>query len=193
MKSIVVFCASSPGVDPVYRESAYGVGKFLAEKNIEIIFGGSHLGLMGALANGGLENGGTVRGVLPRFMQSREIAHSNLTELIMVDSMHERKLKMHELSDGIIALPGGFGTLEELTEMLTWAQLGLHFKPIGILNTAGYYDHFLKFINAMTEQGLLKQAYADFVLVSDTIEGLLQKMSEYEPDRTASPISKIHS
>lgn len=193
MKSIVVFCASSPGVDPVYRESAYGVGKFLAEKNVEIIFGGSHLGLMGALANGGLENGGIVRGVLPRFMQSREIAHSHLTELIMVDSMHERKLRMHELSDGIIALPGGFGTLEELTEMLTWAQLGLHFKPIGILNTAGYYDHFLKFINVMTEQGLLKKAYADFVLVSDTIEGLFQKMLEYKPDRTASPISKIHS
>lgn len=193
MKSVVVFCASSPGINPVYREAAYGVGKFLAKKNIEIIFGGSHLGLMGALANGGLENGGIVRGVLPRFMQHREIAHANLTELIMVESMHERKLKMHELSDGIIALPGGFGTLEELTEMLTWAQLGLHFKPIGILNTAGYYDHFLKFINAMTEQGLLKQAYADFVLVSDSIEGLFQKMVEYQPDRSASPISKIHS
>ncbi len=193
MKSIVVFCASSPGVNPVYQESAYGVGKFLAGKNIEIIFGGSHLGLMGALANGGLENGGIVRGVLPRFMQSREIAHSNLTELRMVESMHERKLLMHELSEGIIALPGGFGTLEELMEMLTWAQLGLHFKPIGILNTAGYYDHFLRFINSMTQQGLLKQAYADFILVSDTIEGLFKKMQRYQPDRTASPISKIHS
>lgn len=193
MKSIVVFCASSLGLDPIFSKKAYGVGKFMAERNIEIIFGGSHLGLMGALANGSLENGGKVCGVLPRFMQSREIAHPNLTELILVDSMHERKLKMHELSDGIIALPGGFGTLEELTEMLTWAQLGLHFKPIGILNTANYYGHFIQFIDSMKGQGLLKKEYAELVLVADTIEELFEKMVAYEPDRSASPISKAHT
>lgn len=193
MKSIVVFCASSPGINPVFRDEAYGVGKFLAEKHVEVIFGGSHLGLMGAVANGSLDRGGIVRGVLPRFMECREIAHSGLTELIRVDSMHERKLKMHDLSDGIIALPGGFGTLEELTEMLTWAQLGLHYKPIGILNTAGYYDHFLAFIASMTAQGLLKQEYADFVLVDDSVQGLYEKMLAYRPDTSAGPLKKAHT
>ena len=153
MKSLAIFCASSRGNSEVYYESAKNVGAFLAKKKIRVVFGGSKLGLMGAVADGALENGGEVMGVLPNFMRKKEIEHSHLTELILVESMHERKLKMHELSDGVIALPGGFGTFEELFEMLTWAQLGLHTKPIGILNVQGYYDKLLEMFDHMTEAG----------------------------------------
>ncbi len=182
MNRVSVFCASSVGNNPIYQEMAYNVGAFLANKKVGVVFGGSHLGLMGAVAQGALDNGGEVIGVLPNFMSSREIAHTGLTTLFMVDSMHERKLKMYELSDGIIALPGGFGTFEELFEMLTWAQLGLHQEPIGILNTNGYYDHLLAMIATMKGEGLLKESNADMVLHAKKIEDLFKHMQAYVPD-----------
>lgn len=156
---MVVFCGSSAGTDPVFEEQAYRLGKTLAQRNIGLVYGGAKVGLMGAVANGSLENGGHVTGVLPRFLGSKEIAHENLTELELVDTMHQRKTRMNELADGVIALPGGFGTLEEFFEMLTWAQLGLHGKPIGILNVNGFYDDLLTFIQTMTDKGFLRETH----------------------------------
>src|SRR4030095_3484794 len=139
MKRITVFCGSSLGNGTNFRTQATLLGQVLAKRNIELVYGGANVGLMGAVADGVLSEGGKVIGVLPNFLKSKEIAHEQLTELILVDSMHERKTKMNELCDGVIALPGGFGTLEEFFEMLTWAQLGLHKKPIAILNIDGFY------------------------------------------------------
>src|SRR5690606_15661454 len=138
MNNIVVFCGSSIGTDRVYEEQAFLLGKTLAEASLGLVYGGAKVGLMGAVADGALGHGGKVVGVLPRFLQTREIAHDGLTELFIVETMHERKTKMNELCDGIIALPGGFGTMEEFFEMLTWGQLGLHQKPVGLLNTDGF-------------------------------------------------------
>ncbi|CAM3431102.1 TIGR00730 family Rossman fold protein [Flavobacterium chungbukense] len=179
MKRITVFCASSFGTEKVYEEQAILVGKTLAEQNIELVYGGANVGLMGAFADGALNAGGKVIGVLPNFLRSKEIAHQGLTELILVESMHERKTKMNDLCDGVIALPGGFGTLEELFEMLTWAQLGLHKKPIAILNINGFYDSLITLLETMTEKGLLKEVNQKMLLVSDTIDDLLEQMKNY--------------
>lgn len=181
MKSIVVFCGSSYGYDESYADTAYQVGVVLAEKNIELIYGGSKLGLMGAVAEGALQNGGTVVGVIPNFLQTKEIAHESLSELVLVDTMHERKLRMHERSEGIIALPGGWGTMEELFEMMTWAQLGLHEKPIGILNINGFYEPFLVFLNNMVREGFLKEEFMKMIIVSEDIFELLGNMWDYRP------------
>jgi len=180
MKSITVFCGSSSGTDAVFEEQAYLLGKTLAGKNIGLVYGGADVGLMGAVANGALENGGEVTGVLPNFLRSKEIAHRGLTELILVETMHERKTKMNDLCDGVIALPGGFGTMEEFFEMLTWGQLGLHKKPIAILNVAGFYNPLLEMMQTMVNKGLLKEANHEMVLVSDTIDDLLDKMHDYK-------------
>ena len=151
----------------------------MAEQDITLVYGGADLGLMGAVANGALDANGKVIGVLPDFLQTREIAHQNLTELIIVNSMHERKMKMNELSDGIIALPGGFGTLEELFEILTWVQLGLQNKPIGILNMDGYYDSLMNFIDTMITSGFLRAIDKELLIVRDKIEDLLAAMQNY--------------
>jgi len=179
MKRITVFCASSYGTEKIYEEQAVALGKTLAEQNIELVYGGVNVGLMGAVADGALNAGGKVIGVLPNFLRSKEIAHLGLTELILVESMHERKTKMNDLCDGVIALPGGFGTLEELFEMLTWAQLGLHKKPIAILNVNGYYDSLIELLQTMTEKGLLKEVNQKMLLVSDSIDDLLDQMRNY--------------
>lgn len=179
MKRITVFCASSFGTEKIYEEQAIALGKTLAEQNIELVYGGANVGLMGAVADGALHAGGKVIGVLPNFLRSKEIAHLGLTELILVESMHERKTKMNDLCDGVIALPGGFGTLEELFEMLTWAQLGLHKKPIAILNVNGFYDSLIALLQTMTEKGLLKEVNREMLLVSDNIDDLLDKMKNY--------------
>lgn len=179
MKSIVVFCGSSEGYNEVYREAGYELGVTLAERNIRIIYGGAKVGIMGAVAEGALQHKGEVTGVIPYFLRTKEVAHEGLTEMIMVETMHERKMKMHELSDGIIALPGGWGTMEELFEMLTWAQLGLHPKPIGILNINGFYEPLLAQINLMSEEGFLKDVYKDMILVSTDITDLLEQMDNY--------------
>lgn len=179
MKRITVFCASSFGTEKIYEEQASALGKTLAEQNIELVYGGANVGLMGAVADGALNAGGKVIGVLPNFLRSKEIAHLGLTELILVESMHERKTKMNDLCDGVIALPGGFGTLEELFEMLTWAQLGLHKKPIAILNVNGFYDSLIALLQTMTEKGLLKEVNQKMLLVSNTIDDLLYQMKNY--------------
>lgn len=180
MNNITVFCGSSAGNEAQYKEQAYQLGKSLAEHNIGLVYGGAGIGLMGAVANGTLEQGGTVIGVLPYFLQNKEIAHAGLTELILVDTMHERKQKMNELSDGVIALPGGYGTLEELFEMLTWAQLSLHEKPIGILNIDGFYDELIAMIDKMVQKGFLKQEYKEMIIVSADIEQLIEQMQNYQ-------------
>lgn len=179
MKSVTIFCGSSSGTDPIYKSYAALLGKTLANRGIQIIYGGAKVGLMGAIADGALGEGGKVIGVLPGFLKTKEIAHEGLTELIMVESMHERKMKMHELSDGIMALPGGFGTLEELFEMLTWGQLGLHRKPIGLLNINGFYDNLNMLLETMVDQGFLREINFKMLLMSHDIDELLIQMSNY--------------
>ncbi|MEM1339190.1 MAG: TIGR00730 family Rossman fold protein [Bacteroidota bacterium] len=181
MKSIVVFCGSSEGKDPKIIADAAQLGYTLAEQNIKLIYGGASVGVMGHMANACLDGGGQVIGVIPDFLMRREIYHTRLTELIITRTMHERKLKMYELSDGVIMLPGGFGTLEEFFEMITWGQLGLHKKPIGILNTNGFYDELLAMLRKMITLEFLKQENYEMIQVDSQIEGLLQKMNDYTP------------
>ncbi|MEN2413541.1 LOG family protein [Flavobacterium mesophilum] len=190
MKNITVFCGSSFGTDEIFREQAELLGKTLSKQNIGLVYGGANVGLMGAVADGALSENGTVIGVLPNFLRSKEIAHLGLTELIVVESMHERKTKMNDLCDGVIALPGGFGTLEELFEMLTWSQLGLHKKPIAILNVNGFYDSLIQLTETMVEKGLLKNANQKMLLVSDNIDDLLEKMKNYMPPTVGKWIDK---
>ena len=190
MKRVTVFCGSSSGSDKIFEEQAYLLGKTLAENKIDLVYGGAKVGLMGAVANGVLQNGGKVIGVLPNFLSVKEIAHEELTELILVETMHERKTKMNELSDGVIALPGGFGTLEELFEMVTWAQLGLHKKPVAILNTNGFYNSLIEMIQKMVVEGFLKQINQQMLLTSDNISGVLEKMKNYQAPVVAKWITK---
>ncbi|MGO1585482.1 MAG: TIGR00730 family Rossman fold protein, partial [Mesonia sp.] len=171
--------------DEYIYNQAYEMGRALGNKNIDVVFGGSKLGLMGQVANGALDNDGLVYGVIPEFLKTKEIVHRDLTELITTQDMHERKLKMHEMSDGFIMLPGGFGTLEEFFEIVTWGQLGLHKKPIGILNTEGYYNDLLMMFNNMVTKGLLKKENLDLIVVSDAVEVLLDKMEKYESTHEA--------
>lgn len=190
MKSITVFCGSSFGTEEIYKEQAVLLGQTLAKQNIKLIYGGANVGLMGAVADGVLNAGGEAIGVLPDFLRSKEIAHLGLTELILVESMHERKTKMNDLCEGVIALPGGFGTLEELFEMLTWAQLGLHKKPIAILNINGFYDSLIELTETMVEKGLLKDVNQKMLLVSDNIDDLLDQMKNYVPPTVGKWIEK---
>lgn len=193
MKSIAVFCASSEGNDIQIVDMAYELGKTLAKQDRTLVYGGSKLGLMGKVANGALDNNGKVIGVLPNFLKSKEIVHDRVPEMIIVDSMHERKMKMYELSDGIIALPGGFGTLEELFEIITWGQLGLHQKPMGILNVNGFYDELLAFLDTMVVRELLKIENRNMLLVDDSCRGLLEQMESYRPVTTPKWIKKEHT
>jgi len=190
MKRITVFCGSSSGTDTIYEQQAILLGKTLAAQNIDLVYGGAKVGLMGAVADGVLSGGGKVFGVLPNFLQQKEIAHTQLTELILVETMHERKTKMDELSDGVIALPGGFGTLEELFEMLTWAQLGLHKKPIAILNVNGFYDELISLLQTMVSKGFLKEVNQKMLLISDDITDLLEQMKNYKAPAVAKWINK---
>ncbi len=181
MKSIVVFCGSSEGTNHEYVQQGYDLGKTMAEQHITLVYGGAKIGVMGALAQGALEADGKVIGVIPDFLKIREVLHTQLTELIVTQDMHERKLKMHELSEGIIMLAGGFGTLEEFFEMLTWAQLGLHQYPIGILNTNGFYTELMSMLAKMVDQGFVKKENYEMILVDETIDGLLAQMQSYRP------------
>lgn len=179
MKRITVFCGSSSGTNEAFEKSAYALGELLATNGIGLVYGGAKVGLMGAVANGALSRGGEVIGVLPKFLKTVELQHNGLTELIPVARMHERKLKMEELCDGVIALPGGYGTLEEFFEMLTWAQLGLHSKPVALLNVNGFYDNLLVLIREMVDQGFLKEANKEMLLVHDDAAQLLAHMKNY--------------
>ncbi|TDS14658.1 LOG family protein [Sphingobacterium paludis] len=190
LNSIVIFCASSFGNTSVYKEQAAYVGKLLAERGIQLVYGGGRVGLMGTVANAALDAGGQVVGVIPHFLNSKEREHTGITKLITVETMHDRKRIMNEHADGVIALPGGFGTLEELFEMITWAQLGLHKKPVGLLNINGFYTHLIKFIDHMVDEGLLKSENRAMLLVGETIEDLLEKMANYDPPAVTKWIEK---
>lgn len=179
MEKVAVFCGSSAGKSNFIKQQATLLGKTLAKNNITLVYGGAAIGLMGAVADGVLSEGGKAIGVLPAFLKSKEIAHNRLTDLIFVDDMHKRKAKMNELSEGVIALPGGFGTMEELFEMLTWAQLGLHKKPVAILNLEGFYDSLIALTREMEEKGFLKKSNREMLLVSENIEDLISQMEEY--------------
>jgi len=181
MKKISVFCGSSSGTDAIFAEQAYLLGKALAQRNIGLVYGGSNIGLMCVLANAVLEYHGEVIGVMPHFMREKELVHKQLTRIEIVDTMQERKAKMHELSDGAIALPGGFGTLDELFELLTWGQLGLHQKPVALLNTGGYYNYLLSFIQTIVDKGFASEISKKMLLVHDNIDDLLHLMSNYKP------------
>ena len=181
MKSICVFCGSSAGSTPEFIVAGRSLGEVLAEKQITVIYGGAAVGIMGSVANGALEAGGQVIGVIPGFLSQKEIRHEGLTELITVDSMHQRKQKMAELSDGFIALTGGFRTLEEFCEIVTWAQLGLVTGPVGLLNINGYFDHLLAQFDHMVSKELLKPENRELVLCHGNIDELLNKMAHHKP------------
>jgi len=185
-----VFCGSSSGTKDVFFDQAFLLGEYLAKQNIGLVYGGAKVGLMGAVADGVLKYDGEVIGVLPTFLGDVELGHSGLTELILVETMHERKAKMDELSDGTIAMPGGYGTLEEFFEMLTWAQLGLHKKPVALLNIDGFYNPLLQMVDNMVNYGFLKQVNSDMIVVADNIEELLDKMRAYKAPKEGKWIKK---
>jgi uncharacterized protein (TIGR00730 family) len=180
MKRIAVFCGSSEGASPAYIAAAKELGKTLAEQKLTLVYGGASVGLMGAVADGSMKAGGHVIGVIPDFLEKREVAHSHVSELIVVSSMHERKAKMAELADGFVALPGGPGTLEEFFEIFTWAQLGLHKKPLGILNVEGYYDLLINLFNHMADEKFMHEKYREMTLSDTNPASLLDKFREYE-------------
>lgn len=181
MKRICVFCGSSLGAKPLYGQVAVGLGHALADRGIGLVYGGAGIGLMGKIANAVLEKGGEVVGVVPRLIMEKEVAHTGLADLRIVDTMHERKAMMAALSDGFIALPGGLGTIEEFVEVLTWLQLEMHRKPCGLLNIDGYYDKFLSFLNHVTAEQFLCPAHRNMVLVDEYPNKLLEKFTRFEP------------
>jgi uncharacterized protein (TIGR00730 family) len=178
MERIGVFCGSSNGSSPIYSEMAVKLGETLFRNGMDLVFGGGDIGLMKHVADALLNQGGHVIGVIPEFLKEKEVAHLGLTELIVVRSMHERKAKVAELSDGLITLPGGFGTLDESFEMLTWNQLQLHQKPLGILNVDGFFDKLLEFIDRMVQDKFLRPEYRDMIQVSEDPEELLSKLKK---------------
>lgn len=181
INSICVYCGSSAGKDPEIIGQAQKLGNLLADRGITLVYGAAKIGVMGAVAQGALERGGKVIGVIPEFLKIKEVVHTGLTELIVNDTMHERKMKLQQLADGFITLPGGFGTMEELFEVLTWSQLALHQKPVGLLNVNGFYDDLLSALKTMVEKGFLKQENFEILLVDTTLQGLLDQMKDFKP------------
>ena len=184
MQSICVFCGSSVGNDPAFRQAAEALGQALVQRNITLVYGGGNIGLMGVIADQVLRGGGRVIGVIPRKLVEKELAHHGITDLRVVGSMHERKALMAELAEGFIALPGGYGTVEEFSEVLTWGQLGLHSKPMGMLNVSGYFDHLLRFLDHAVNVRLLRPEHRRLVLESDRVDVLLQSMADWRATPT---------
>jgi uncharacterized protein (TIGR00730 family) len=184
MKRLAVYCGSATPSDPVYIETARAVGRTLAERGIGVVYGGGRLGLMGAVADSALAAGGEVIGIIPQALVAAEVAHRGLTELHVVDTMHQRKQAFTDLSDGFVNLPGGTGTMDDLWEALSWAQIGYHAKPVGLLNTAGYYDHLIAFYAKMGEVGFLRPQHQGILLIDGELDGLLAKMAAFEPIET---------
>jgi uncharacterized protein (TIGR00730 family) len=179
MKTVCVYCGSSPGRLPEYREAARLLGNEIAKRGLGLVYGGASVGVMGAVADAVLEQSGQAIGVIPSSLATKEVSHGGLDELIVVSSMHERKAKMAELSDGFIALPGGWGTIEEIFEMLTWAQLGFHEKPCGLLNIASYYDHLFAFLENAIEQRFVKEEFRPMIMIEQTADSLLDRFQHY--------------
>ncbi len=181
IKTVAVYCGSSLGKNKVYTDYAVALGETLVNHGLNLVYGGGNIGLMGVIANTVLQKGGKVTGVLPQFLNKKEVGNLDVDELILVDSMHERKQTISELSDAFIAMPGGFGTLEEVTEMLTWSQLGLSQKPIGLYNVNGFYDFLLGQFDKMVEEGFLKPQNREMMLADSDPEALLTKLREFAP------------
>ncbi|WP_164118202.1 TIGR00730 family Rossman fold protein [Sphingorhabdus sp. Alg239-R122] len=184
MKRIAVYCGSATPEDTDYIEAAMAVGEGLAKRGIGVVYGGGRLGLMGAVADSALNAGGEVIGVIPEALRGAEVAHLGCTELHVVDNMHQRKAMFTDLSDGFINLPGGVGTMDELWEAISWAQLGYHQKPVGVLNIKGYYDHLIRFNAHMADVGFVRDQHKGIMVVDDNLDGLLGKMERYEPHKT---------
>lgn len=182
-RRICVFCGSSEGRDPIYLRAAKDLGGFLARRGVGVVYGGGKVGLMGAVADGALAVGGEVIGVIPEKLKALEVGHDGLTELFVVDSMHARKAMMAHLSDAFIALPGGWGTMEEVFEVTTWNQLNYHHKPVGLLNVEGYFDHLRAFVRHAVETGFIRPVHQSLMSVASTPEGLLDALANAEiPD-----------
>ncbi len=179
MNTICVYCGSSPGREPAYADAARDLGKLLADRGLSLVYGGAGVGIMGEVADAVLAGGGEAIGIIPEALAVKEVAHDGLTRQHVVKSMHERKALMAELSDGFIALPGGWGTFEEIFEMLTWAQLGFHEKPCGLLNAAGYYDHLHAFLEHAVEEGFVPPVCRSMLMVETDPEALLERFSSY--------------
>ncbi len=183
-KRLAVYCGSATPADPRYIELARHVGTTLAKRGIGVVYGGGKAGLMGAIAYAALEAGGEVIGVIPQALVDMEVANHDCTELHVVDTMHQRKQAFTDLSDGFVTLPGGVGTLDELWEAVSWAQLGYHQSPVGLLNAFGYYDGLIAFNRQMAETGFVREMHRDILIVGETLEELLEKMANYEPIQT---------
>lgn len=191
LRRICVYCGSNAGNDPAHRAAAHGLGAFLARSGLGLVYGGGNVGLMGAVADGALLQNGEVIGVIPKSLMEKELGHGGVTELHVVTSMHERKQMMVDLSDGFIALPGGFGTLDELFETLTWLQLSFHDKPVGLLNVGGFFDGLIEFIDHMSRSGFLKPEHAKCVLVENDPTQLLAAMETFRPPDLGKWIEKM--
>jgi uncharacterized protein (TIGR00730 family) len=188
MRSVCVFCGSRAGSRSEYTSAASELGALLAERGLTLVYGGGNVGLMGRIADAALAAGGKVIGVIPQSLVDREVAHHGVSELRIVHTMHERKALMNDLADAFIALPGGFGTLDEFFEVLTWAQLGIHNKPCGLLNVAGYFDHLLAAANHMAAEGFLKPVHREMVLTATDSATLLRRLAQFAP--AAAPSSR---
>lgn len=178
MKNVLLFCGSSKGNDQEIVDMAYALGKYMAENNFRLIYGGGNVGLMGIIANSVMQHGGEVIGIIPEFLMVREVGHVDVTEFFVVKSMHERKALMCDKADLILAIPGGFGTFDELFEMLTWLQLGLHTKPIGLLNFNGFFDLLLKQLDHMVEKGFLRPSNRDLILVKEDYKEMMEALNK---------------
>ena len=181
MQRLAVYCGSATPEDPRYIELAAEVGRGLAERDIGVVYGGGRLGLMGAVASGALEAGGEVIGIIPEALANSEVANHDCTELYTVSGMHERKQRFTDLSDGFVTIPGGVGTMDELWEAVSWAQLGYHDNPVGLLNAFGFYDHLIAFNRHMADVGFVRPAHQGIILADETLSGLLEQMETYEP------------
>jgi uncharacterized protein (TIGR00730 family) len=182
MKSLCVFCGSSHGNQPAFAAAAKRLGESMASRGIELVYGGSHVGLMGVVADAVLAHGGKVTGVLPRFMADRELAHNGLTRLHLVETMHERKRLMAELAGGFVALPGGFGTFEEIFEAITWAQLHLHRSPCALLNVNGYYEPLVEFLRGSVSAGFVRRELLESLIVTASVDELFERFAAFKPE-----------
>jgi uncharacterized protein (TIGR00730 family) len=191
MKKVAVFCGSSIGFNEIYRNDAVKLGNHFIEKNIGLVYGGGKIGMMGILADTMIEKNGVVIGVIPGLLRHEEVAHTNITEMIVTKTMSKRKMKISKLVDGYIALPGGFGTMDEIFEALTLGQLGIETKPVGILNTNGFFDHLISQLDVMVTEGYLKQSNKEMLIVSDSVADLIAQMFKYKAPEMTKVINKI--
>ena len=191
MKKVAVFCGSSLGFNEIYKNDAIKLGLYFAKNNIGLVYGGGKIGMMGVIADTIIEKKGEVIGVIPGLLRHEEVAHTNITEMIVTKTMSKRKVKISKLVDGYIALPGGFGTLDEIFEALTLGQLGIEKKPVGILNTNGFFNHLIKQLDVMVTEGYLKQSNKEMLIVSESVDDLITKMFNYKAPEMSKVINKV--